>query len=64
MINIDTKKYPSEYCLQSNAFILARYAKIVQENEMVPIVEPEVIMDGNHSINDCLKATTLILQCF
>ena len=63
VINIDTKKkYPSEYCVQSNAFILARYAKIVQENEMVPIVEPEVIMDGNHTINDCLKATTLTLQ--
>ena len=41
--------FPSEQCIRSNAHALARYAAIVQEANMVPIVEPEVLMDGNHS---------------
>ena len=63
IINIDLKKnYPSSYCLESNAFMLARYAKTVQDNEMVPIVEPEVIMDGNHTIEDCFEVTSSTLK--
>ena len=63
IINIDLKKnYPSSYCMESNAFMLARYAKTVQDNLMVPIVEPEVIMDGNHTIEDCFEVTSLTLK--
>ena len=63
IINIDSKNnYPSDYCIEVNAFNLGRYAKIVQEMQMVPIVEPEVIMDGSHSITDCLKITTITLK--
>ena len=63
IINIDlTKNYPSLYCLEANAFMLARYAKTVQDNEMVPIVEPEVIMDGAHTIEDCYDVTSSTLK--
>ena len=41
---------PSEYCLWTNAHALARYAALSQEAGLVPIVEPEVLMDGDHSI--------------
>ena len=63
IINIEkTKSYPTSYCLEANAFMLARYAKTVQNNEMVPIVEPEVIMDGVHSIEDCYEVTSSTLK--
>ncbi len=63
IINIDlTRGYPSSYCLEANAFTLARYAKTVQDKEMVPIVEPEVIMDGEHTIEDCFKVTSSTLK--
>ena len=42
--------------------MLARYAKTVQDNEMVPIVEPEVIMDGTHTIEDCYEVTSSTLK--
>ena len=42
---------------------LAEYAKLVQENNMVPMVEPEVLMDGNHSIDQCFEATSRSLEC-
>ena len=45
-------KYPSKQAIHSNAHALARYAALAQENKMVPIVEPEVLMDGNHSADD------------
>jgi len=48
---------PTDYCLQANAHALARYAAICQEANIVPIVEPEVIMDGSHSIEECEKVT-------
>ncbi len=48
---------PSQECIDANMDALADYAKIVQENNMVPIVEPEVLMDGSHSIIDCEEAT-------
>ncbi|MBU1613256.1 fructose-bisphosphate aldolase class I, partial [Patescibacteria group bacterium] len=48
---------PTDNCIEKNAEILARYAKICQENNLVPIVEPEVLMDGNHSIGRCFEVT-------
>ena len=60
-----SEKYPSKLSITSNAHALARYSSIVQECNMVPIVEPEVLMDGNHSANDCLNKTTeVIKKCF
>ena len=60
-----SEKYPSKLSITSNAHALARYSSIVQECNMVPIVEPEVLMDGDHSANDCLNKTTeVIKKCF
>ena len=53
---------PTEDCINQNMEALAKYAKIVQENRMVPIVEPEVLMDGNHSIDPCLEVTSKTLS--
>src|SRR5712691_6360250 len=53
---------PSEYCVWTNAHALARYAALCQEAELVPIVEPEVLMDGTHSVADSSKATGRVLQ--
>ena len=59
------KNYPSVQSIKSNAHALARYASLVQEANMVPIVEPEVLMDGDHDINKCYKITTNVLnECF
>jgi fructose-bisphosphate aldolase class I len=52
---------PSDTCLRSNAEALARYAAICQANKIVPIVEPEVIMDGAHTIERCYDVTTAAL---
>jgi fructose-bisphosphate aldolase, class I len=58
-------KYPSKLSLKSNAHALARYAALVQETNMVPIVEPEVLMDGNHDIDKCYQVTTNVLnECY
>ena len=54
---------PSEEAVTSNMSALAEYAKLVQENNMVPMVEPEVLMDGNHSIDQCFEATSRSLEC-
>ncbi|WP_075522642.1 class I fructose-bisphosphate aldolase [Candidatus Pelagibacter communis] len=60
-----SKKYPSKLSIKSNAHALARYAALVQECGMVPIVEPEVLMDGNHSADDCFNKTSeVIKKCF
>ena len=60
-----TKDNPSKLAICANAHALARYAALVQECNMVPIVEPEVLMDGNHSAEDCLaKTTEVIKKCF
>ena len=57
--------YPTELSIKSNAQALARYAALVQEAKMVPIVEPEVLMDGVHNINKCYEVTSKILkECF
>ncbi len=55
-------KYPSELALKSNAHALARYAALVQEAKMVPIVEPEVLMDGEHDIMKCYEVTSKVLE--
>ena len=60
-----SEKHPSELAIKSNAHALARYAALVQEAEMVPIVEPEVLMDGEHSINKCYEVTSKVLkECY
>ena len=60
-----SKDYPSKLSIQSNAHSLARYSSLVQECKMVPIVEPEVLMDGDHSAKDCYKKTSeVIKRCF
>jgi len=53
---------PSDQCIQKNMQALADYAKIVQQSRMVPMVEPEVLMEGNHSIEDCFEATSRCLK--
>ncbi len=58
-------KFPSSQSIKSNAHALARYAALVQEAKMVPIVEPEVLMDGSHDIDKCYQATTNVLnECY
>jgi len=58
-------KYPSLQSIKSNAHALARYAALVQEAKMVPIVEPEVLMDGSHNIEKCYQVTTDVLnECY
>ena len=57
--------FPSPQSIKSNAHALARYAALVQEAKMVPIVEPEVLMDGSHNIDKCYQVTTDVLnECY
>lgn len=60
-INID-EGMPSEACINANVHALARYAALCQEAGIVPMVEPEVIMDGNHDIEDCYVVTERVLR--
>ena len=53
---------PTDACINENMLRLADYAKIVQSNNMVPIVEPEVLKDGSHSIDDCYNVTSRVLK--
>ncbi len=53
---------PSEYCTWVNAHALARYAALAQEAGLVPIVEPEVLMDGDHTIEESARSTGRVLQ--
>ncbi|HUI36292.1 MAG TPA: class I fructose-bisphosphate aldolase, partial [Gaiellaceae bacterium] len=53
---------PSEYCVWTNAHALARYAALCQEAGLVPIVEPEVLQDGTHTLEESRKATGRVLQ--
>ena len=55
-------KYPSVLSISANGHALARYAALVQEAGMVPIIEPEVLMDGNHSAKECLIKTSEVLK--
>ena len=64
-VYIISKNYPSKLSVHSNAHALARYSALVQECEMVPIVEPEVLMDGEHSAKECYQKTSeVIKKCF
>ena len=53
---------PSDFCLHANAHALARYAALCQEAEIVPIVEPEVLMDGAHTLERCEQVTAAALD--
>ncbi len=53
---------PSYDCIHTNAHALARYAALCQVNQIVPIVEPEVLMDGEHDIDRCVEVTTFVLK--
>jgi fructose-bisphosphate aldolase, class I len=53
---------PSDYCIDVNAHALARYAALCVEQGLVPIVEPEVLMDGSHTLDDCYRATERTLE--
>jgi len=54
---------PSHYCIEANAHALARYAALAQEANIVPIVEPEVLMDGPHDIDTCFWVTEKTQRC-
>ena len=56
------KDIPSDYCIAANAHALARYAALCQEAGIVPIVEPEVLMDGNHTLERCFDVTENTLR--
>lgn len=60
VISIDNDK-PSDSCINENAQSLAKYARICQECGLVPIIEPEVLMDGTHSAERCLEVTSKVL---
>jgi fructose-bisphosphate aldolase class I len=53
---------PSQYCIDVNAHALARYAALCQDENIVPIVEPEVLMDGDHSLERCYEVTLQTLH--
>ena len=58
-------RYPSNLSISANAHALARYAALVQDAGMVPIIEPEVLMDGDHSAEVCLNKTSeVIKKCY
>ncbi len=64
-VYVISNNYPSKLSIQSNAHALARYSALVQECNMVPIVEPEVLMDGDHSAKVCFQKTSeVIKKCF
>src|SRR5665811_1870466 len=62
VITIDGDKLPSVACYKANAHGLARYAALAQEAGIVPVVEPEVLLDGNHSIERCYDVTAETLD--
>jgi len=62
VIEIDERELPSPFGIRANAHALARYAALCQEAGLVPIVEPEVLMDGAHGIERCEAVTAQVLQ--
>jgi len=63
VLKIDTATgCPTDLAMKENAWGLARYAAICQENGLVPIVEPEILSDGTHSIEDCQRITEKVLS--
>ena len=64
-VYVISEAYPSKLSMAANAHALARYAALAQEAGMVPIVEPEVLMDGKHSAKDCFNKTSeVIKKCY
>ena len=64
-VYVISEEYPSKLSMTANAHALARYAALAQEAGMVPIVEPEVLMDGKHSAKDCFNKTSeVIKKCY
>ena len=64
-VYIISDQYPSEVAICTNSHALARYSSLVQEAGMVPIVEPEVLMDGKHNSETCLEKTSRVIKkCF
>ena len=61
VINIG-EDIPSGSCIEANSHALARYAALCQEQGLVPMVEPEVLMDGNHDIETCYEVTEVVLR--
>jgi len=60
-----SNKHPSRLAIKANAHALARYAALAQENNIVPIIEPEVLMDGDHDIKKCYEVTSEVLkECY
>jgi fructose-bisphosphate aldolase class I len=62
VITIDGTRTPTNACLVGNAHALARYSALAQEAGIVPIVEPEVLLDGNHTIERCYQVTAETLD--
>jgi len=62
VITISGKDIPTYECIEANAIALARYAALCQGAGLVPIVEPEVLMDGNHSLLRCFEVTEQVLH--
>ncbi len=62
VMEIDEYNVPSAYAIRANCHALARYAALCQEIDLVPIVEPEVLMDGGHDINRCEAVTSQMLE--
>jgi len=62
VIEIDERDIPSPYGIRANSHALARYAALCQEVGLVPIVEPEVLMDGAHGIERCEVVTAQVLE--
>jgi len=62
VIDINDTDLPSDYAIRANAHALARYAALCQEADIVPIVEPEVLMDGAHGIERCETVTARVLE--
>ncbi len=53
---------PSDFCIEANSHALARYAALCQEADIVPMVEPEILMDGAHTIEECYAVTERVLK--
>jgi fructose-bisphosphate aldolase class I len=62
VIDISEPGIPTDFCLDANAHALARYSALCQERSIVPIVEPEVMMDGEHDIDTCYEVTSRALR--
>src|SRR5262249_24925441 len=62
VIDIGAGPVPSYTCVRTNAHALARYAALCQDEDIVPMVEPEVLMDGDHDIERCYQLTELMLK--